>query len=600
MTEPTLRDMYRWSGSSQPSTTQDTSPQQPETTASQSLPSRPTAAARQASGDSVDSEDAGYWYLSGSQYPTPYSESESTQPFFSSSQPTSTSRPAATARQHSGEMRRPTRPRADDTRQQLGVASQPPATSRSSEERPRYSSAPQPPAVSRPYDDRPRYTSAPEASTLSQTSRHSRQPSSDRTGYGSIPDAPQSATGSFQRADRPSNGMQPSSQQPTTTYASRPSDDRYRYSMRTVDDRQRYSGASQATTIAPPGSARVSEDKQRYSGGAPTATTINTHDFARSTAPTSGTAATTQPATAPARPSVTMNIPQTSPAPGDGTDERPTVSENAASSTSPDDPMKAKVTIEVFRALLGIPQGSTPLPLSNLRQAADRIAEGQTPLTASTATPIHPIARASTGKSSSIAPPFKVRSRGPSWLPRWLRRKPDDSEYDTSVYYSIIGEQKTTQRQYVLYDLLVYVCLLLQLIIAAVLIILGAINMNFHIPIAVLGAITGIITGMLSLIRGQGLPNRLMQYADGLRKVRDDIEFTERELMAGMRAVTYHECVDLRNAYENIREDATKNHPDTWTAWTQQSGDNSESGGASAANAGTAKTPSTMEKGKPF
>jgi hypothetical protein len=262
--------------------------------------------------------------------------------------------------------------------------------------------------------------------------------------------------------------------------------------------------------------------------------------------------------------------------------------------------MKAKVTIEVFRALLGIPQGSTPLPLSNLRQAADRIAEGQTPLTASTATPIHPITRASTGKSSSIAPPFRVRSRGPSWLPRWLRRKPDDSEYDTSVYYSIIGEQKKTQRQYVLYDLLVSVCLLLQLIIAAVLIILGAINMNFHIPIAVLGAITGIITGMLSLIRGQGLPNRLMQYADGLRKVRDDIEFTERELMAGMRTVTYQECVDLRNAYENIREDATKNHPDTWTAWTQQSGDDSGPGSVTAAKPGVAKSPSTMEKGKPF
>lgn len=606
MTEPTLRDMYQWSGSSQPSqpsTTQDTSPQQPTGSTSQALPSRPTATTRQMSGDSVDSEDAGYWYLSGSQYPTPYSLSEHTQPFFSSSQPTSTSRPTVTARQHSGETRRPTRPRADDARQQLGIASQLPASSRSSEERQRYPSAPQPPAVSKPYDERPRYTSAPEAATLTQTSGHSRRPSADRARYSStIPDTPQSATGSFRRVDRPSNGTQPSAQLSPATYASRPSDDRYRYSMRTTDERQRYSGASQATTIAPLGSARASEEKQRYSAVAPVSTTVNTYDFGRSAAPTSGTTGATRPTTAPARPSVTMVIPQTSSGQDDGTDQKPTVSQNGASSHLPDDPVNESVTIEVFRALLGIPQGSAPLPLSNLRQATDRMDEGRTPLTASTATPIKPITRSSTGKSSSIAPPFKVRSRGPWWLPRWLRRKPHDTEYDTSIYYSVIREQKKTQRLYVLYDILVYVCLMLQLIIAAILIILGAINMDFHIPIAILGAITGIIAGVLSLIRGQGLPNRLMQYADGLRKIRDDIEFTERELRAGMRTVTYQECVDLRNAYENVREDATKNHPDTWTAWTQQSGDSSGSrtGSAAAAKGGATKSPSAMEKGKPF
>ena len=136
------------------------------------------------------------------------------------------------------------------------------------------------------------------------------------------------------------------------------------------------------------------------------------------------------------------------------------------------------------------------------------------------------------------------------------------------MYYNLIEEQKKTVRQYILYDTLVYICLFLQLVIAAILIILGAINKNYHIPIAVLGAVTGVITGILSLIRGQGLPQRLMQYADALRKVRDDVEFTERELRAGVRTVTYQECVDLRTAYENVREDANKNHPDSWTSWT--------------------------------
>lgn len=602
MASPSLRDMYRLSGSSQPTSTTQGSPQQPATTASQARPSRPTAAARQESGDSVDTEEAGWWYLTGSQYPTPYSQSENTQPFFTGTQSASTSRPSAATRQHSGETRRPTRSRAEDTRQQLGAASQP-ATSRSSDERPRYPSAPQPPAVSRPYDERPRYTSAPEVAALTQTSGHGRRPSTDRTRYSATaPDTPQSVTGSFRRADRPSSGTQPSTQAPPVSYTSRPADDRSRYSMRTTDDRQRYSTVSQATTIAQPSSARVSEERPRYGGGAPATTTVSSHDFAGSSGPASSTTTSAHPAstatTAPVAPprTVIMNVPHRISTGGlEGPDIKPADADDSGSTS---DILNAPVSIEVFRALLGIPQGGTPLALSNLRQAADRIDEGRTPLTAST---MKPLTRSSTAKSSSIAPAFKIRSRGPSWMPRWLRRKPSDSEYDTSVYYNLIREQKRTQRLWVLYDVLVYVCLILQLIIAAVLIILGALNGNYHISIAILGAVTGIITGILSLIRGQGLPNRLMQYLDGLRRIRDDIEFTERKLRAGI-TVTYQQCIDLWNAYENVREDATKNHPDTWTNWNASTSASGTGGNAVPAKAGTrtATPKKDVEVGKPF
>lgn len=239
-------------------------------------------------------------------------------------------------------------------------------------------------------------------------------------------------------------------------------------------------------------------------------------------------------------------------------DDKATSSDNANASKQTYNKLDTPVNLDIFCTLFGIPQGKE----SNVRQAAEALEEGRTPTSAK------PPTRTSTGKStSSIAPPFKVRSRGPRFCPRWLRRKPDDSEYDTSLYYGLIRQETKTRHFYWLCDLLTYSCLIAQLIISAALIILGAINGDYHIPVAILGAATGLITGILSLIRGQGLPQRLMQYEDGLRRVRENIEFTERELRAEVRTVTYGECVQLRMAYENVREDETKNHPDVWTSW---------------------------------
>ena len=107
--------------------------------------------------------------------------------------------------------------------------------------------------------------------------------------------------------------------------------------------------------------------------------------------------------------------------------------------------------------------------------------------------------------------------------------------------------------------------MVLQLFIASILIILGARSGDSHLVVSILGAVTGILTGILSLIKGQGFPNRLIQYGDSLRRVREDIEFTERELGANRRIVTYGEVVALRKAYETVREDESKNRPDVWS-----------------------------------
>ena len=96
------------------------------------------------------------------------------------------------------------------------------------------------------------------------------------------------------------------------------------------------------------------------------------------------------------------------------------------------------------------------------------------------------------------------------------------------------------------------------------LVLLGALPYSHNIAIAILAAFNGVITGILSLIRGQGLLNRLLQYANGLRSVRDDIEWIERELRAGRKVITFIDVAKLRDAYEICREDERKNRPDTW------------------------------------
>jgi hypothetical protein len=215
--------------------------------------------------------------------------------------------------------------------------------------------------------------------------------------------------------------------------------------------------------------------------------------------------------------------------------------------------------------LLGVPQkGGAPLPLDSTRRAA----AGDTPVTPKT--PYEDL-------SNSMIIPQEFESASQikyrrSWrqyvlniLTLGLRRDERDEELSTSIYYQLLTQEKRARRWYILYDMVTYTCMILQLIVASVLIIIGARGGDDHLVVSILGAVTGLLTGILSLIKGQGYPNRLLQYGDSLRRVREDIEFTERELRAGRRIVTYGEVMGLRRTYELVREDESKNRPDVWS-----------------------------------
>ena len=147
------------------------------------------------------------------------------------------------------------------------------------------------------------------------------------------------------------------------------------------------------------------------------------------------------------------------------------------------------------------------------------------------------------------------------------------NEYPTSLYYALKQEETDQWSQYHLYNFITYTCLVAQLVIASALIVLGAVpnandNSGHRIAIAILGAITGLLTGVLSLLKGQGLPMRFLQYASRLREVRTNIEFKDRILRSGAATVTYRDVLDILDQYEAVLEERDMNRPDQWATQT--------------------------------
>ncbi|GIK05531.1 hypothetical protein Aspvir_009644 [Aspergillus viridinutans] len=168
------------------------------------------------------------------------------------------------------------------------------------------------------------------------------------------------------------------------------------------------------------------------------------------------------------------------------------------------------------------------------------------------------------GTDGSTARGSTTPKRMCSWVPRWMQTDYRELQDTMAMYPKILREEKTALRQLYAFDILIYACLALQLAVSSTLVILSAISGDHHIVVAVLGAVTVLITGVLSLVKGQGQPMRLLQYADSLKRVRDDIEFCESGLKAHATSVTYQKVLDIWNSYISARESQMKNRPDVW------------------------------------
>lgn len=264
--------------------------------------------------------------------------------------------------------------------------------------------------------------------------------------------------------------------------------------------------------------------------------------------------------------------------------------QNSSHQTVSDFPL----TLEQFRALVGIPQnaGEPSRRKEEHRPSGTAINGSFNSASFGNAVPesnIPPLIEPATIKASTttrrnILVLFRLLSR-PKYVRRW--RQPtavtatsEEDEYATSLYYSLVREESDQWRLFHIYKVVTYASLVLQLIIASALIIIGAIpsitstfgsadTYRAHrISVAVLGALTGLLTGIMSLLKGQGLPLRFLQYASRLRQVRDKIEFTERTLRANIRGVvvTHQDVLDIWHEFQNVINERDMNRPDAWAS----------------------------------
>ncbi|KXT18486.1 hypothetical protein AC579_2263 [Pseudocercospora musae] len=134
------------------------------------------------------------------------------------------------------------------------------------------------------------------------------------------------------------------------------------------------------------------------------------------------------------------------------------------------------------------------------------------------------------------------------------------------LYSKIRSHYSYIQYKYRVYDIMTYAFLSLQLLLSAVFIVLGSLaQVDSHIAIAVLGAVSTIIAGSLALMKGQGLPNRLRQIRDDL----SNVIFEAEELywdVAADRPIHFGDIKRLRGDYMRVLAEARQNHPDTFTS----------------------------------
>ena len=107
-------------------------------------------------------------------------------------------------------------------------------------------------------------------------------------------------------------------------------------------------------------------------------------------------------------------------------------------------------------------------------------------------------------------------------------------------------------------------CLFGQIVVAAALTALGA-AAGSHVLITVLGSINTIIASVMTYLKGQGLPDRLLEDANGLRRVREYLEQVERQLIAEDSTVdAEQEARIIYDMYNEVRKNAENNVPSNW------------------------------------
>lgn len=110
------------------------------------------------------------------------------------------------------------------------------------------------------------------------------------------------------------------------------------------------------------------------------------------------------------------------------------------------------------------------------------------------------------------------------------------------IYARVIHAEQKAKDSYKVYSILINACYFLQIVVAASLTAMGAAGVS-HGAVTAFGAINTIIAGLLTFLKGSGLPGRFKYYSIEWKKIREFIEQRERDFSRARCTLDVYEVV---------------------------------------------------------
>lgn len=121
------------------------------------------------------------------------------------------------------------------------------------------------------------------------------------------------------------------------------------------------------------------------------------------------------------------------------------------------------------------------------------------------------------------------------------------------IYTRVVKAEQTAAFRYRCFSILINTCLAVQIVVAAALTAIGAAQ-GPHGVITAFGAINTIMAGILTYLRGSGLPNREKTIEKAWGQIREYIEQREREFcLEGCQLSVDEEVRTVERMYEEVR-----------------------------------------------
>lgn len=149
----------------------------------------------------------------------------------------------------------------------------------------------------------------------------------------------------------------------------------------------------------------------------------------------------------------------------------------------------------------------------------------------------------------------------------------DRTAPNVGIYTRVVQAEETTAQRYKFFSILINTCLGIQIVVAAAVTALGAAS-GPHSAVTAFGAINTIMAGILTYLKGSGLPDRLKHYHNEWKNIREYIEQREREFcLVGCELDVQQEIFVIETMYEEIKHqvEATKSGAENHTSGPESS-----------------------------